>query len=280
MIFATTLTKKLLGKKPPLLFTLGTALLLVGGGAIAYLNLAQHNQLGGDVPAAAKLVPQEALMTLSVTTQESQWNRIRQFGTPKTQLEFDQLLLQWQDRLLTANGYRFKRDITPWVGNEATLVFLPQAGAASETQAVMIVPIADPIKAQSLVSEPKDASVSWVGRDYKGITVQSVKTATGESLETAVLGTDWLVVSNDPTGIERVIDVHKGEVSLLEVSGYRQAMKSLPAAQNFARLYVNLPVATQAVGSDTPIQDAQGLAATVSLTPNGMRFQGVNWLDP
>jgi len=189
--------KKLLSKKPPLLFTLGTALLLVGGGAIAYFNLPQRTRLGGEVPAVAKLVPQETLMTLSVSIQESQWNRLRQFGTPDTQRQFDQLLLQWQDKLLTANGYRFKRDIAPWVGNDATLVFLPQTSDASgRPQVVMLMPIADPVKARALVSEPKDAAVSWVGRDYKGVTIQSVKTATGEPLETAVLGTDWLVVAN------------------------------------------------------------------------------------
>ncbi|MEL6136134.1 MAG: DUF3352 domain-containing protein [Cyanobacteria bacterium J06628_6] len=291
VLLTTTLPKKLLEKKPPLLFTLGTALLLIGGGAIAYLNLSKQGQLRGDLPAGAQLVPTDALMTLSVTTQESQWTKLRQFGTPETQREFDQLLLQWRDRLLTVNGYRYKRDIAPWVGGEATLIFLPQTGAAqppngetpdklsNNTQAVMLIPIADPAKAQALMSEPKDASVSWVGRDYKSVTIQSIKTAAGEPLETAVLGTDWLVVSNAPKGVERIIDIHKGEVSLVEAPGYRRAMKSLPPTQTFARIYVNLPVATQTVGTDTPTGDAQGLAATMSLTAEGLRFQGVNWLD-
>jgi hypothetical protein len=279
----------LLKKKPPLLFTVGTAALLMGGGALAYWGLSRNLISGGASPTGVQFVPQAALMTLTVTTQENQWHKLRQFGTAETQQAFDTLLIEWRDRILTANGYRFKSDIKPWLGDEITVAFLPasanpdEADAGTTTEAVMILPIADPIKAQSLMTEPKDDSIRWVGRQYKGVNLQTINTTTGETLETAILGTDWLVIAQTASGIEQIVDSYKGAESVLETPGYRQALQRINTPQPFAQLFINLPATSQTLSGSSdslPLAASQGLAASLSLENNGLHFLGTSWLAP
>ena len=290
-----------LPKKPPKLLLLGTALLL-GGGAIAYLNFVQRAPRSLS-PAGAQLVPQTALATMTVTTDELTWTKLRQFGTTESQQQFDSLLGEWKNRLFTNNGYSFKRDIKPWIGDRVTLALLSdqndnQNGDATsgiETAAqnlVLIVPIADPLKAQALLkSGPKDSKIA--SRSYKGTEVQTIQAKDGMAVESAVIGTSWLLLSNSPAAVEQAIDTHKGGRSLLDVSGYRKAVTRVqspqPPGKNFAQIYLNIPTATQLLqpssasasrGSIIPLQGSEGIVATALIEPEGLRFQGTSWLSP
>ncbi|MEL6813588.1 MAG: DUF3352 domain-containing protein, partial [Cyanobacteria bacterium J06598_3] len=106
-------------KKLTKLLPVGAAF-LIGGGAIAYLNFAQ-NAPRSLSPAGTQLVPQSALATVTVTTDELTWIKLRQFGTEETQQQFDEVLKQWKNRLFTENGYSYKRDIKPWIGDRVTM---------------------------------------------------------------------------------------------------------------------------------------------------------------
>lgn len=294
-----------LPKKPPKLLLLGAALLL-GGGAIAYLNFVQRAPRSLS-PAGAQLVPQTALATMTVTTDELTWIKLRQFGTAASQQQLDSLLSEWKNRLFTANGYSFKRDIKPWIGDRVTLAVLSDqsgdqsgnqnSGATSgiETAAqnlVLVVPIADPLKAKALLeSRPKDSKMT--SHRYKGIEVQTIQAKDGMVVESAVIGTGWLLLSNSPAAIEQAIDTQKGGRSLLDVAGYRKAVTRVqspqPPGKNFAQIYLNIPTATQLIesssgsasrGSIIPLQGSEGLVATALIEPDGLRFQGTSWLSP
>lgn len=279
----------MLKKKPPLLFTVGAAALLMGGGALAYWGLSRNSLTRGSTPPGVQFVPQDALMTLTVTTQESQWNKLRQFGTPETQQAFDNFLIEWRDRILTANGYQFKTDIKPWLGDQVTIAFLPKSGTSTEAEAdqegpisVIILPIADPVKAQALMAEPKDNNVRWVGREYKGVNLQTITTTTGETFESAVLGTDWLIIAKSAASMEQVIDIYKGAASVLDTPGYRQAIQRIDAAQTFAQVYINLPATGQALTGtqeNLPLSQSQGIASSLSVEADGLNFVGTSWLS-
>ena len=105
------------------------AAVLLGGGAIAYFNFSQHAPRSLS-PAGTQLVPQTALGTITLTTDELTWTKLRQFGTPDTQSQLDGLLDQRAAELFTANGYSFKRDIKPWIGDRVTIAILPAQSAA------------------------------------------------------------------------------------------------------------------------------------------------------
>ena len=129
-----------------LLLVLATSL-LVGGGIAAYWLLIQPQKLA-QLPLGANIIPPEALLTVSVSTEPSKWQQLREFGTPQTQAILDNYLVDWRDRTLTDNGYNYQKDIQPWVGKEATLAVMSLQAAPAM---VMVLPIAKPNLAASLL---------------------------------------------------------------------------------------------------------------------------------
>ncbi|MFK8183859.1 MAG: DUF3352 domain-containing protein [Phormidesmis sp.] len=291
-----------LPKKLPKPLMLGAAILLAGG-AIASLNFAQRAPRSLS-PAGTQLVPQSALATMTVTTDELTWTKLRQFGTPETQEQFDNLLREWKTRLFTENGYSFKRDIKPWIGDRVTLALLSTEKPAADQPAieglavatqnlVLVVPIADPMKAKSLLGDGiKTPAAEQSDRTYKGIDIKTIETE-DTTIQTAVIGRDWLLLSNGTTGIERAIDTYKGGRSLLNVAGYRKAATRIespqPPGKNFAQIYLNIPNITQALqppagnaprASIIPLQGSQGIVATALIESEGIRLEGTSWLLP
>ncbi len=304
--------RRFLKRSPKLMFV--WAAFLLGGGAIAYFNFSQHAPRSLS-SAGSQLVPQTALGTVTLTTDELAWTKLRQFGTPDTQAQFDNLLNQWAAELFTANGYSFKRDIKPWIGDRVTLAILPDRAIASAPAGqglenvglataarnlVLVVPIADPLEAKALLADSRSASsriapTEETSRSYRGIAVQTLTSIDNQTLEAAVIGTDWLLLSNTAEGIEQAIDTHKGKRSLLDNASYRKAERRIespqPRGKNFAQIYLNIPVMTQALapptdaldrpqGSLMPLQGSEGIVATALLQSDGIRFEGTSWLLP
>lgn len=297
---------KLLHKrKSALLLTLGSAAGFLVGGMIAWSLLQKRPTLVG-MPAGAELIPQDAALMLSVTTDKGQWQQFRRFGTPESQAAFDKQLARLRDRLLIANGMNYQRDIQPWVGQEITAAFLlppdakaqtdqkivpydPSALAAGEQATVIVLPIADPAKAQQILATPKTAATQdWVDRDYKGIKIREVQGQESRAYAAAVVNNRFVVVANESKAVERVIDVFKGKPSVVQASGYSQALSHITATNPFMQVYMNLPATTALTTSNpsqpipsqllAPLKSNQGLAGTMSLESDGVRFQSVSWL--
>lgn len=288
--------------KSSLPLILGAVVLLIGGGLGAYWLFLQKRTGTNDLPVGANIIPQDALMAVSITTDSGDWEQLRQFGTPQTQALFDQNLAQLRDRFLTANGYNYQKDIQPWVGDEVTLAFLPtQPGAAtpapspqaqsSRQQAiVMVLPIDNPVQAkQLLLDRPKSAqSGQWTERSYKGVQIREMQGAPTENYSATVLDNRFLVIATDPKAAERTIDAYQGKAVLSATPGYTQALGKIQANDPFANIYVNIPAAagvaattsSQPVAPDALAQQNQGLAATMTLEPEGVRLNSVSWLKP
>lgn len=296
-------------RKPALLVTLGSAAGFIIGGAVA-LSLLQRRPTLVGMPTGTEVIPQDAIMTLAFSTDKGQWQQLRRFGTSETQTALDQKLAQLRDRLLTNNGLNYQRDIQPWIGGEITAAFLmppslntkgqpdqkvqpydPAALAAGEQSAVMVMPIADPAKAQQLLSTPKvSARQDWVDRDYRGISIREVQGQTERSYAAAVLDNRFVVVSGEGKSIERVIDTFKGGASVAQTPGYSQALSHVATVNPFMQLYVNLPAANALTQNNanqpvppqilSPLQGNQGLATAMTLESEGIRLQSVSWLAP
>lgn len=291
-------------KKPSLLLTLGAAGLLIGGGVAAYWVLNQRNGLPGNMPVAANIIPQDAVLTLSVSTDQGQWQQLREFGTPQTQAELDKNLVQLRDRLLTSNGYNYQQDIQPWVGKEVTIALLspqsntqtpnstsiPTAAYSKQQSVVMVLPIDNSARAKQLLEKPKPLKQGkWIDSTYKGVVIKEKQGVPSENYSATVLDGRFLVVTDNPTATERAIDTYKGGASLATTAGYTEAMGKIKASQPFAQLYVNVPAAVRvaAANSARPIspqvaqlQQNQGLATTMTLEPEGIRFKSISWLKP
>lgn len=298
------MVKKLLHqRKSALLLTIGSAAGFAVGGVMAWSLLQKRPTLVG-MPIGADVIPQDAAITVSFTTDKGQWQQLRRFGTPASQAALDKNLAGLRDRLLIGNGLNYPRDIQPWVGSEITAALLlppaenqePQVqpydpAAAGDQATVLVLPIADPAKAQEILTRPQvAANQDWVDRDYKGIKIREVHGQQEKGYAATVLDNRFVVAANDGKAIERVIDTFKGKPSVAQAPGYSQALSHLAATSPFMQLYVNLPAAAALAGSNTSqpippqlvglLKPNQGLATTMSLEPEGLRFQGVSWLAP
>lgn len=285
-------------KKSSLLLILGGAALIIAGGVAAYwLILEQNGWLRGS--QAAQLIPQDAIITVSLSTDAKQWQQLREYGTPESQAAFGQQLQQIESALFTANGYNYQQDIQPWVGDEVMIAYLSPLTAVPATQqsVVMALPIENPIQAKQVLEKTKSLqSGKLVERDYKGIQIREVQGTSAQTFSTALVG-NFLVATTDPKATERVIDTYQGKPSLTVTPGYSQEIGKIKASAPFARMYVNMPAAMamlstnsarQESGGKTPLspqsvaelQQIQGVAATITLESEGIRFQGVSWLKP
>lgn len=296
-------------KKSSLLLFLGVTLLLINGGAAAYWFLV-HKQPVLGLPPGANLIPQDASLTLSVTTDSNQWQQLRSFGTPQTQAAFAKTLAQLRDRFLSSNGYNYQRDIQPWAGKEVTFAYLPtqqinptqssstltpQTNNPSQQSVVMILPIDNPLQAKQAL-EPTNSPLQqgkWISRTYKGIEIKETKTGDALNINSTqysatVLDRRFLVVTTNPKATERIIDTFQSSESLANVPGFKSAWEKIETEQPFARLFINVPVAVAAAKNSQPqlsnqnfaqIQQ-QGVAATMSIKPEGLLFKSISWLQP
>ncbi|HEY9596093.1 MAG TPA: DUF3352 domain-containing protein [Cyanophyceae cyanobacterium] len=292
-------------KKPVLLLTLGAAIVVIGGSVAAYWLMAQRNLFVGDAPVGAQLVPQDALVTASITTDSQQWQQLRQFGTPETRAALDKQLTQMRDSLLTANGYNYEQDIKPWLGKTAMIAYLAPrtspAGAAKgqppspgipfvKQPDLIVLPIENPAQARQLLAKAQSQKVTqFVERTYRGVQIRETQKSNAQNYSIAVLDR-FVIVANNPKTTEQVIDTYKGAASVATTPGYLEAVSKIDAPNAFAQLYLNMPVfsGTAAANSTRSLspeklateQQKQGVATTVTLEPEGLKFHGVSWLKP
>lgn len=283
---------------------LGATVLMIIGSVTTYIVIASRESVE-KLPVGAEVVPQDAMIAISVSTDSRQWEEVKQFGTPDSQSAVQKILGQLRDRFLTTYGYNYQRDIQPWVGNEVMIALLrkqtlepanpitpdspPPPPAQQAT--VVVLPIADPAKAQQILERPlslKQGKV--VERTYRGIEIRETDGVPNQDFSAAVLEQKFLVVADSQTAINQVIDIYKGDQSLAKVPGYAAALQKIETPGPFAQLYINIPVAAAytSAKSITPVsqenlkqlEDNQGLAATVNLATEGIEFKAVSWLKP
>ncbi len=290
--------------KPSFLLTIAVAAFLIGSGLAAYLVLVERNTFTGNAPVGAALIPQDALVAASISTDQEQWQKLQEYGTAEGQAALAKQLQQLNDNLLTTNGYSYQQDIQPWVGKEVMIAYLssqtpvstpeptpsPSAAALPTQQSVvMVLPIQNPIQAQQLLEKAKSGKSKLVERVYKDVQIRETQSASSQ-ISTTVLS-NFLVVSTTPKSIERVIDTYKAPAtSLATTPGYSEALAQVKALHPFAKMYFNVPVAAGVAAANSlrslspqnlaQLQQKQGVATVVTLEPEGIRFRGISWLKP
>ncbi|MEL6384204.1 MAG: DUF3352 domain-containing protein [Cyanobacteria bacterium J06626_18] len=296
-----------LAKKPPLIVTIGTALLLISGGAMVYWAIQWRSANVQGLPAGVKAVPEAAVAAVSLSTDTEQWQRLRQFGTPETQAALDQQLANWRDRWLATYDISFSQDIKPWVGSEITLAWLPdtEADPAEEPSSVspmglqrriLLLPIADPEAAQITAESLPVATDATNQLEYRGVTLTAYAptadppAAAAEPIWMGVLGTQLVLVAETESVAKQAIDAYKGGKSLADLPGYRRSFEHIGIPQQFGRLYLNVPAVTQmlAQASQPPLaspivesfQESRGIAATINIASQGVQIRSTSWLGP
>ncbi len=293
-------------KKPSWVLALSSAGLLIGAGSAAYWLLTQRQPSWNDLLVGANIIPGDALFAVSLTTDPQQWQKLREFGTTETQAELDKNLVQLRDRFLTNNGYDFQKDIAPWVGNNVTIAILaPKTASKSipkpvttnedvtgdQQSMVMVLPVKNSQIAKSIFAQPKTLKQGkWIDRTYQGIAIKQNQGQSGENFSAALLDGRFLVITDSPKATERAIDAYKNQTSLATTGGFAENLPKIANKQPFAQFYVNVPTAAKiaAASPNRPLpaqvlaqlQNNQGLAATMTLEPEGIRLKGISWLNP
>ncbi|MEB3357316.1 MAG: DUF3352 domain-containing protein [Synechococcales bacterium] len=310
-------------KRAAVIIAVGAIAALVAGGVTAYWFLVQRRLETSDLPVGGTVVPPDALMTLSFSTDERQWEQLRRFGTEETQAALNQALAEWRDRLLTDNGLNYQTDVAPWVGDTVTVALLtpnqleavppvapepsepseapeaPEAPGAipadpglidptAEQPAVILLPIDDPLKARSLLTDDSRAGGEATEETYQGQTIYTFQGQAGKTLAATVLDR-LLVLSTEQDALQQVIDTHQADTSMADTAGYRQAFQEVATPQPFLQIYINSDTAASLAAANSiqgappqalaPLQEGtQGIAATVALDNTGVKIQGVTWL--
>ncbi|MEL6222391.1 MAG: DUF3352 domain-containing protein [Cyanobacteria bacterium J06627_8] len=99
---------------------------LAAGGVTAYLflNRSPFGLVREKLPVGVEAVPQDALMILTISTDQAQWNQFRKLGTDTSQAQLDAFLNKWSDRLLSDNGITYRDDVQPWMGDTITIALM------------------------------------------------------------------------------------------------------------------------------------------------------------
>ncbi|NET61974.1 MAG: DUF3352 domain-containing protein, partial [Symploca sp. SIO2E6] len=191
----------------PLILASGVAILLIGGGVAAYLRVQRH-LLQGRVATSAQLVPEDALVTASISTDIKQWQKLHNYGTPETKAALTKQLTGLQDKFLKAYGYNYEEDIQPWLGETVMIAYLASGTPTVEEDPEQETPIAEPlfpqpdlivlpienlVQAQQLLIKA-NSKRQLLERNYKGIQIQETKKNNSQQFSAAVLGR-FLVVT-------------------------------------------------------------------------------------
>jgi hypothetical protein len=176
-------------KKYPLAAPIAGAVLLVVGGVTIFWWINRNTFTPGTLPVGANLIPQDALMVVTVNTDVQQWRQLRSFGTTNSQPAFDQTLVGLRDQIFNQNGINYDQDIAPWVGPEVTIAQLsPQSELSDESTEVpsslspqpmiAVLPIGDPLRAREVLLKPKDLPQrQWSERTYKDIKIREAQSS-------------------------------------------------------------------------------------------------------
>ncbi len=276
----------------------GAAALLVGLMAIGSWKLFSGNSGKLDTSNGVSLLPQDTFFSASISTDPERWQKFAEFGIPLSRGVFENQLAKLHTDLLTNYGYDYSRDIQPWIGQQILLGYLDNPGAVSSRsvqgkiphqQTIAILPIADRDAAQRVVEQhqtPIDANL--VESNYKGVAIREFKRKTG-TMAIAILD-NFVAISTDRSGLQRVIDTQQGGKSLLTLPGYTKALSAIEIDRPFIQVYANIPVATAVAAANSPqtlaadklaqAQIQQGIAANATLEAEGIAWKGISWLKP
>lgn len=272
------------------MLTLGGAALLVVGGAVALFLLPGEDK-AEPLPLGSKVVPRDVMLSVTLNTEASKWQKITQFGTTNTQKALRQRLQEFEADVLEPNGLSYQANIQPWAANQLTMALLPPTVESVEEQSqqatIWVIPIRDQGQFEKVFQNKLTSTNSAETRTYKETKVYEFEADNGERYGFATLDNRWLVFTGADTPINSVIDTYKGKPALADVPRYQEALKEIEHNDAIARIYINVPVAAAQMSrvplspaSKERIQNVQAIGSTLLLMDDGIQLKAISWLNP
>ena len=278
-------------QKRSLILTVSAAAVLVIGGLIAFALL-RGRQSDSVIPFGANVIPQNALLSLTIPTDSGPWRQLSGLGTADSQKVLQARLKAFESDFLTPFTLSFDKDVRPWIGSQATLALVSPApedvSKVGANATVWLLPLRDPQQAQAMLTRLAGASPRT--RTYKDVPVQILQGADNKVIAATIIENRLMAVSDGDMTLNQVIDTYRGSPSLAQTPRLQEAMSTVQADSPFGQIYVNLPMATAGLLQNSGrnlsktsldrLQGIQGLGSTVSLTEDGLSFKAVSWLKP
>lgn len=262
-----------------LLLLAGAALLAVAAAAVA---IAITSAEAAPATGAASLVPDDALAYVHLSTDPGRPAVKRGLEVAARLPDFPLLSGQLATRLgaITTGGTRvdFRRDIRPWLGNEAALALLNTQSATAGS--MVVLDVRNPAKARSFIAGAGATSAGG----YQGTSLYRYRSGT----ELAFV--KHYLVLGQPASVRSAIDLAAGRLQPLSANGaYQRAAAGEPADRvldayaspaGVRRLLVPQGGLIAAVGALLYQPTLTGVTLSVSATSGGATVRVHSTLDP
>ena len=277
---------------------LGALVVLAGGGAYLYFGGRLFTQ--ELTPSqGAKIIPQEALATSFISTDDRDWSQLGKFGSPEAQKIVNNGVNKLQERVTTETGLNYDRDFKPWVGN-VMLAFVPEQQPSqqnisdSSVHLLMIVGVKNKLKLWEFVNKLKSRPRQKTQEaQYQGITILETITQTHKQYTVAVLENS-LIFSDSRKTVEASIDTVKGKPSYSEKLGVQEILsQSLSVKNPLAQVYIPdygvvLQQIIKTASPDFPIsptilkqlEQIKGIVIGLGVEEQGVHVQAIAKIDP
>ena len=265
---------------------------VAAGSAAAFLYLKGAPGDLGNPMASAKLVPENAYAVAFISTDQQNWSKLEQFGTPEARQIVNKSMQTFQQKLLADTQLDYDKDVKPWVGN-VMVALLPASAKKPQPNMLMVVGIRDKANAIGLASKLNSQSkVKATESDYKGVKVTDFA---GEKSSTyAAVVKDFLVVSPERQSVEQAIDTAQGKPSLAAKPDADTLMTRSAEVQNpIARFYLlDYAKAVQEMNASGPnakplpagtleqLKQVKSVVGGLGIDNSGLRLKAVAKLDP
>lgn len=266
---------------------------VAAGSAAAFMYLKSP---AGDLSnplASAKLVPEEAYMVAFISTDQQNWGKLEQFGTPEARQIVNKSLQTFQQKMLAETQLDYDKDVKPWVGNVMIAMLPGKSAQKSQPNMLMVVGIKDKANALGLAGKLNGQSkVKATESDYKGVKITDFASEKS-STYTAVVK-DFLVMSPEKQSLEKAIDTAQGKPSIASKPDADTLLTRSAAVQNpIARFYMlDYAKAVQEMSANSPnakplpaatleqLKQVKSVVGGLGIDNAGLRLKAVASLDP
>lgn len=268
-------------KKSGCFFFLLITLFAVGGGYYFGKKLLLGDEL--TLQASNKIVPQSALANTFISTDEKKWSELREFGTPEFQELTNNNLQEFIAENLTTENQNidYQQDISPWLSG-ISIAILPSSEAGIDYDAVAILGIQNKLKAKGFFDRIKTTNTGNINETkHQNISIYQID----DQAEKIFFSTfqNYIIIADKQEVITKIIDTHKGGISLADNSSQKFDKNSgiiqvyFPDYSNWFLNIIknNLPEMELEQSAKNQLQKIDSILANVTVENHGLKMRSV-----
>lgn len=268
-------------KKSGCFFFLLITLFAVGGGYYFGKKLLLGDEL--TLQASNKIVPQSALANTFISTDEKKWSELREFGTPEFQELTNNNLQEFIAENLTTENQNidYQQDISPWLSG-ISIAILPSSEVGIDYDAVAILGIQNKLKAKGFFDRIKTTNTGNINETkHQNISIYQID----DQAEKIFFSTfqNYIIIADKQEVITKIIDTHKGGISLADNSSQKFDKNSgiiqvyFPDYSNWFLNIIknNLPEMELEQSAKNQLQKIDSILANVTVENHGLKMRSV-----